>query len=320
MPREAEFTGPYFVTAFGPHGEATLLDQIQARVSIFDGATGRFIRAFGRSGRGPGELHAPGAMTWDPYGRLWVANSFDGRYTVFDSTGDLIKTIQRLGISTNRRVFPMVVTGSGTIVDHAIAYPNVRILLMDSTGVIEDSVRFRLPDADDLGGGIIRPGSALLEVLGLRPHLHWSLARDGKSIWLVRSDSLSLVQLSATGDTLRHVYLSHRTGTFTREQRESIRRANRELDRDGDFVPMLVQAVHALNDGRVLVQIGNTSEPGREFELFDSTGRWLGTVHAPFAVHHRSELASRGDTLLVSAVGELDVPLLIKAVLKPSNR
>ena len=307
-----------FVTAFGSHGEATILDKSQARISVFDGGSGAFVRAFARNGRGPGELSAPGAMTWDPLGRLWVANSFNGRYTVFDSTGGFIKTVERIGHAVNRFSYPMVVTATGTIVDHVADYLGLRLIVQDTSGVILDSLRIKQPSMDSLGNGPIRPGSAIRDVVWLRPHLLWSLARDGQSLWLTRSDSLRLFQLSLAGDTIRVVRATHRVAEFTRAQREAIRRANQEMGRAGTFTPILVQAIHALEDGRVIVQIGNTmSEPGREFELFDRRGNWLGTVHAPFRVSHRSELASRGDTLLVAALGELDVPLLMKAVLKP---
>lgn len=315
---EAEFGGPMFVTAFGRHGEATILDQSQARVSVFDGRSGAFVHAFARPGRGPGELSSPGAMTWDPLGHLWIANSFNGWYTVFDSTGDFIKVVKRSGHAVARISYPMVVTSSGTIVDHISSYPDLRFIVQDTAGSILNSLRVMQPLMDSLGAGPIRPGSAIRDVVWLRPRSVWSLARDGQSIWLTRSDSLRLLQLSLSGDTIRDVRTTHRVAEFTREQREAIRRANQEIGRSAKFTPILVQAVHALEDGRVLVQIGNTmAEPGREFELFDPRGNWLGTVHAPFRVSHRSELASRGDTLLLAALGELDAPLLIKAVLKP---
>jgi hypothetical protein len=321
---EAEFTGPFFVTAFGPNGEATVLDQTQARVSMFHGGNGAFIRAFGREGQGPGDLHAPAAMAWDNRARLWIANSFNGRYTVFDTTGELIKIVSRPMHSTNLRVFPLVVTRSGTIMDHSPAGLRVRVLVMDTLGAVQDSLVFVRSHSARLPVGFVMPGSelsrSLTAVAGLQARSYWAYSRDAQSIWLARSDSLSLFQVSLSGDTIRRVRTTHRRAEFTPAQRDAIRRANRLLGEDGDFSPILVQRLHVLEDGRVLVQLGNDwSTPGREFELFDSTGTWLGSVMAPFAVHHRSELASRGDTLLVSAVGQLDVPLLIKAVLKPAG-
>jgi len=318
---ETEFGGPYFVTAFGPHGEATVLDQSQGRISVFDGTSGKFVRSFGRRGRGPGELYQPEAMVWDTQGRLWVADRFNRRYTVFDSTGSLNKEVERFARPTHRRIFPIIVTADDRIIDHAVGGGALRILTVDSVGNVRDSLSIELPQfRDPLRGGVILPGSPLSAVAGLFPHLSWGMAPDGASIWLSRSDSIALLQIGLTGDTLSRVRFRGRVATFTNEQRTAIGRANRELGRAAEFVPVLVQAVHILSDGRVLVQISNTVEtPGREFELFDRSGSWLGTVRSPFAVQPESVLASRGDTLLVSAVGELDVPLLIKAVLRPSG-
>jgi hypothetical protein len=139
-----------------------------------------------------------------------------------------------------------------------------------------------------------------------------------ESVWLARSDSLTLVEVNLAGDTIRRIQTDHRGAEFTAAQLEAVRRANRELGYDGGFVPIIVQALHALNDGRVLVQIGgDMATPGRELDMFSAEGRFLGTVHTPFPLHHRSVLGSRGDTLYVHALGAFEIPLVVKAVIVP---
>jgi len=320
---ESAFQGPFFVTAIGPEGEAVILDQLASRVSVFEGNTGSFVRAFGRLGDGPGELRGPGGMAWGPGYRLWVADPFDRSYAVFDSVGVFVETVPRPGRSTASRVYPLVIRPDGGVLDHVPASRDIKLFHLDSTGAIRNELVIRRPRVELDGRELALPmpgselGEAFSAVNGLRPTIRWSFTKDGKSVWVVRSDSMVLVHLAMTGDTLAQVRLHHRSAAFNSAQGQAVDRINRLLGYDAGYAPILVQAIHVLDDGRVLLQIGSSwTESGQEFDVLDPRGRLLGTVKAPFKVHHRSEMASRGDTLLVPAVGEYDVPLLVKALLK----
>lgn len=319
VPEELQFAGPFLVLSVSPGGGVYVLDQTLSTITELDGRTGAFVRRFGRPGRGPGELSAAGSMDWDPWGRLWVAASFDGRYTVFDSAGRLLKTSRRPAHATSRRVFPMAIQRDGTLLDHVSAFPDLRFMRVDTTGQVRDSFAIRLPELDLLTG-IIRPGSAVQQVTGLRPFLRWTLTRDGRAIWVSRSDSLVLIQLGATGDTLKAVRHTHRVARFTAEQELAIKRANRELGREGRFASVLVQALHALSDGRLLAQI-TPREAGShsEMDLFGADGSYLGVVRSPLDIDHRSELASRGDTLFLPVLGDFDIPMVVKAVIETAG-
>lgn len=311
-----QFAGPFLIAAFGPNGQVSVLDQSLAVVSVLDGVTGAVVRRIGGRGQGPGELGGPVAMAWDSAGQLWVADQRNRRYSVFDSTGQYLMSVPRPGVAANRRVFPIVVSSDGAILDHTSRFPEIVFNLVSPSGEVISATSARAPASDPLTGGVIPPRSAVREVVWLLPALRWTLARDGRSVWLSRSDSLHLIQLSLSGDTLQDAVATHRTGRFTSAQRESIRRANRELGRRGEFTPHLVQGLHALDDGRVLAQIGDDMEsPGHVLDVFDQEGRWLGAVIPEVPVNHRSELGSRGDTLVYVGVGEYDVPVIVKAVL-----
>jgi hypothetical protein len=312
-----EFAGPFMVIAVGPNGAVAVLDQTLAKITILDSDEGDFVRRFGRRGRGPGELGGAVAMTWDEAGRLWVEDQRNRRYNVYDSLGASVATFPRPASSANRRVFPIRHLSDGTVLDHEIVGSDLRVFAADSLGKVKKVLGLALPDRDRLSGPV-PSGSAVQAVVGLLPSLRWTLSSSGPSVWLARSDSLNLLRLGLDGDTLSHVRSTHRRAAFTSGQLEAIRLANRELGRVVDFVPVLVQALHAMADGRVLAQIGtDVLEPGRELDMFAPSGVLLGTIRAPFAIHHRSELGSSGDTLFVHAVGEYDVPLLIKAVIEP---
>jgi len=93
-PEELLFSGPLIRASLSPRGHIVVLDPQADDVRIFDGK-GAFIRSFGGHGNGPGELTSPTALVWVDDNTLWVANAFNGRYTVFDSTGALIRTVPR---------------------------------------------------------------------------------------------------------------------------------------------------------------------------------------------------------------------------------
>lgn len=80
----------------GSDGSVFVLDAMNHRVSAFD-STGRFLRAFGRRGQGPGEMVDPIAMFHGPEGDLWIVDAGLGRVTVFTTTGDLVGTRRAVG-------------------------------------------------------------------------------------------------------------------------------------------------------------------------------------------------------------------------------
>jgi hypothetical protein len=142
------------------------------------------------------------------------------------------------------------------------------------------------------------------------------MSTDGPSIWVARVDSLDFTELSVHGDTLRRVEARHRSGEFTAQQRDDIRRVQHTMREPGRFSPLLIQTIHGLDGGRLLVQVGDEwSDPSRVLDLYGADGILKGVVHASIPINNRPELSSRGDTILFVGVGEYDIPVLVKAVL-----
>ncbi len=61
-------------------------DDAPARVLKFD-KTGRFIKAWGKRGSGPGEFIQPHALAFDSKGRLFVGDRSNNRIQIFDQNG-----------------------------------------------------------------------------------------------------------------------------------------------------------------------------------------------------------------------------------------
>lgn len=82
--------------AITPDGEVFVSDGYgNARVVHFD-SRGRFIRAWGKLGTGPGEFSLPHSIVVDSKGRLYVADRNNARVQVFDRTGKFLDQWQNL--------------------------------------------------------------------------------------------------------------------------------------------------------------------------------------------------------------------------------
>lgn len=60
-----------------------------ARILVFD-ASGKFLRAFGRKGTGPGEFDQPHGLAMDSRGRLFVGDRSNNRIQILDQQGNYL--------------------------------------------------------------------------------------------------------------------------------------------------------------------------------------------------------------------------------------
>jgi DNA-binding beta-propeller fold protein YncE len=76
-----------------PSGDIFVADghgaESNARIVKFD-KTGKFIKAWGKKGSGPGELDTPHGLAMDSKGRLFVADRNNNRIQIFDQDGKLL--------------------------------------------------------------------------------------------------------------------------------------------------------------------------------------------------------------------------------------
>ena len=71
---------------------------------------GRFVKAWGRSGSGPGEFDVPHALAFDSRGRLFVADRNNNRIQIFDQNGVFLDEWAQFG-----RPSGIAITGDDTI-------------------------------------------------------------------------------------------------------------------------------------------------------------------------------------------------------------
>ncbi|HHJ13563.1 MAG TPA: 6-bladed beta-propeller, partial [Gammaproteobacteria bacterium] len=76
-----------------PDGRVLVLDGVSNRVVIY-GADGRFQGAFGKGGKGEGELSQPLGMALDASGNLYIADSGNGRIQIYGTDGEYRSTLE----------------------------------------------------------------------------------------------------------------------------------------------------------------------------------------------------------------------------------
>jgi len=320
-PEEQLFSGPLLTTSIGPDGLLYVLDSNAAVLSVFD-STGALVRTTGRPGRGPGEFVSPSAMVFDGLNRLWVADGFGGRYTVFDEEGELIRTQARPVRALARLQHPISYLKTGSLLDEASSWPRVLFLRVDTSGARVDTLgSLRQPELSDAAMAVrIPPGSDFQKVVqNMQLRRHWAVGPDG-TLWTADSGELLLVQRTFGGDTIRVVHTSHRKLEFSSSENRMISRGLDEVGlgpEDITVVRPVLQSLHVLEDGHVLVQIeSDIGEAGRTFDVFEPEGRFLGSLDLPFAPAPLGVAMFRGDTILAPTLGDNDVPFVVEAVIR----
>jgi hypothetical protein len=95
---EAEAFGSVGGVTFDAAENLYVLDRVNARVVVFD-STGRFVRMFGRRGRGPGEFGAPQHITTTASGEIAVTDVGNRAVLVFGADGRFRRNIP-IGLSS----------------------------------------------------------------------------------------------------------------------------------------------------------------------------------------------------------------------------
>jgi len=321
VPEEALFTNSVMTAALGPDGLLYVLEYSNPRVAVFTRG-GDFVEQLGRLGRGPGEFLAPTGLTWDRYDRLWVADAWGPRYSVFDVDRSFLGTRERPVRVVRRQQHQMTTLADGSIVDESADSPMLHFLGVDSaSGAVDTLASVRRPERPaELASVFFGRNSALPEVLGnYMPSLEWAMTPDG-SYWVGSTTSMKLVHLTSAEDTLRVVHTSHRFAELDADERQLIAEAEREagLDEGGlGAVKNVLSGLHILDTGHVLAALPPAdAAPGSEFDVFDPQGRYLGVIGLSFHVASGSVLTSRGDTIVGIEADSMDVPFVVVDVIE----
>jgi DNA-binding beta-propeller fold protein YncE len=119
-------------TATAVDGERGLLyvaDTSAHRVQVFSLAGGALLRTIGRRGSGPGEFNFPEALTVAPDGSLYVVDTMNFRYQVFDQEGKFLVAHGSIGQEPGRFARPksIALDQDGHVYVSDAAFSNVQV-------------------------------------------------------------------------------------------------------------------------------------------------------------------------------------------------
>jgi len=98
---DGELYSPIDVTVLPVSGQIAIADMNNHRVSVFDGESGSFVRAFGSEGEEEdGRFSEPTAIAADAHNHLLVLDQNTSRLQVFDADGTHLHTRTDLGIKS----------------------------------------------------------------------------------------------------------------------------------------------------------------------------------------------------------------------------
>lgn len=321
----------------GPHGEVLVADPQLGHIHMFD-SSGRFVRAIGSRGEGPGEFDVPLAMGWDANSHLWVSDA-RGYYHVFDSTGVPVESHSHGFVTPARITGQGAFDAEGNFLDETELRPQgssritVALIRVAPDGNVIDTLppmvgpRFDLrdrplmafPGAPIRGFGRNAPES-VLALARYVPQLIFTVAPDG-TLWLAYSNRYQLIQRTLVGDTIQVIDASHRPVPPLSPADERILREGLllvDVERaEFAYGRQLLRFIHVLADGHVM--IGLEDDPGRGVSTIDiltSHGDYEGSLLLPVPLDAQSQIASRGDTIVFVTRDALEVASVVHASIR----
>lgn len=287
-------------------GTVYVLDELAHLVRVF-GPDGEHVRDLGATrGGGPSDLDNPVELFLGLEERLWVRDSGNRRYSVFAPDGTATETFRRIAGGGG----DPVLTESGVIYESvtSILDPETRLVERSFRGVVPrdgvmlpvDSIRrpeplerpFWMVEYQATGSRAVVEGGSV--GVPFTPERHDRMDPRG-GYWTGTTDALRFHHISGDGDTIRIVeriaparpVTSAQADQAVEELRE---RFDRRLNADPDDLPEhlpLWSDFFLDPDGRLWVERyhppGGAAGDPRTWEIYDSTGVYLGAFALPLA-------------------------------------
>ncbi len=305
-------------------GRIYVADAQANEVRLF-GPDGRHVRTIGRKGGGPGEFQNVGGLMLDPRGRLWVVDQNLGRFSVFDTAGTYV-TSHRRSTGMTYYTWPGGMDASGRVYDmDVVSGQDVlggRYGLVRLDGAMQVADTFRMPKHQpesfdyQSANGQVRMRASVPFV----PVLVWSLGRDG-NVWVGLSDRYRIARIDARGDTQRVVEREHTPVPVTSVEKDTAVARLVWFTRQGGKVdasriPPRKSAFAGFwpdDSGRLWVlPFVPGAEQGRQLDVFDEQGRYLGRLPLPAKLTPHTPFVAREDRVYTVVKDDDDVPYVVR--------
>lgn len=248
----------------------------------------------------------------------------NARISVFDTAGSYIESIRAPRAST---VLPWPGGFAGDGIYHS---PLVRFRPTFRMDLVRHDRAFAPLDTIPVPGDPVERQEFSIVVDGrvvedepvpFQGGLDWWLSSSG-TIWALLTDRYRLFELSPSGDTLRVVTKSFKPVPVSEAERaEALEDLRPFMERGGKVdhsrIPRHKPAVSSFflgADGQLWVEKVEPDQMGRRvFDVFDTTGRYLGAVAVPFQLRRYPSPIVREGFLYGVIRDELDVEYVVRA-------
>lgn len=307
-------TGRIYVVDFGN-------DAIQ----LFD-ASGRYVRAVGRSGAGPGEYRQPYGVLIAPDGRVWVNDADGGRLVVFNPDGSVAAHVPRTyhGFSY---AWAAAFDPAGRLMELVPGPDVARVIRFDPrTAVWDDLAMPRcLPDAAPVPLELLRwtyrtAGGGGSVGIPFAPRQVWHLDPQG-AWWCGSATDYHIQQASlATGALLRELRRDQGRVRIPNQIRDSVQRyyeATFTRVPPGTFDFSMMPREYPMFEGLMLDDAGNlwamrNAAQGLVAEVWSPQGRLISSVKVPEGRHTAVASQVRRGKFYSIALDEDDVPSVVR--------
>jgi len=275
---EAEFAEAVAVDVL-KNGTAYVLDMKDNRVKVFD-AKGKFLRAFGKKGQGPGEMNQPVGLSITPENEVLVEDALNQRLTFFDLDG---KFLRHLSTGKSLGLAGIKMDGKGLIVARSMGVgeggkismevktydrdlnPKIKLAGVEFTASLQAKINpfsgMSLLYALDGRGHMIfgGPKGYEIKILSLDGKLLKTIGREYDPVALSKEDKDEMLKLlpNVAGSSINVKDMSQFPDAYPAY---------------GDFV--------LADEGRLLVQTYEKGRAKKEFywDVFDADGRFIAKV------------------------------------------
>jgi hypothetical protein len=266
----------------GKDGTAYVLDMKDNKVKVFD-ARGKFLRAFGKKGQGPGELNQPVGLIITPENEVLVEDILNQRLAVFTLDGKFLRhisTAKALGLSG------IEMDGRGLIVARSMGLGDAGKMFMDVKTYDKDlnpKIKLAVVELPVSLQSKFNPFSAMTLLYAL----------DGQGhLYLGSQRGYEIKVLSLEGKLIKTIGRDYDPVPITKEDKDEMLKLIpnvsgvnlKDMIQFPEVFPPYVSFVLA-DEGRLFVRTYEKGRVKKEFywDVFDAEGRFVAKVPIPIA-------------------------------------
>lgn len=313
------------------YGRIWVLESQANEIRVF-GADGAHVRTIGRDGGGPGEFAGPAHAEFGPDGNFWVPDPRNNRVSVIDTTGTFV-TSHRMeggffispwpgGFDMDGRYYLPIphAYGDGEFGIAIVRY-TTELAALDTIPQLRNPNpprRFELVSPDGDG--------SLIATVPFSAGLTTYRSPQG-TMWGLMTGDYRMFEVSAAGDTVRTIQARYDPLPVTAADRgAAIEGLSWFVDQGGRVDPSLLPdskpaawSLFVDEMGRIWVDRITDDPGGRDFDVFDAEGRFLGPISLPARLPFQNTRRVVGDRIYGVTQDDLGVSYVVRMRIEESS-